>query len=123
MLTGGTVADGALHLGEVSVPLPDAVKAQVSAGQRLILGVRPASAALVSAGRPLPEGIHLRGEVEVVEPDFGRRVQTVYVRTGEFSYAASGPLDISVDIGVEVEVVFPADRLYFFDSESEQRIG
>jgi hypothetical protein len=61
--------------------------------------------------------------VEVIEPDFGRRMQTVYARTGEFSYAASGPLDPSLDIGAEVEIIFPTDRLYFFDGESGQRIG
>jgi len=123
LLTGGTVADGALRLGELVVPLPDAVKVQVSAGQRLTLGVRPESASLISVDQPAPEGICLRGVVEVIEPDFGRRMQTVYVRTGEFSYAASGPLDPALDIGAEVSVVFPTDQLYFFDGESEQRVG
>jgi ABC-type sugar transport system ATPase subunit len=123
LLTGGTVADGALRLGEVAVSLPDAVKTQVSAGQNLTLGVRPESAILASGGQPLPEGIRLRGEVEVIEPDFGRRIQMVYVRTGELAYAASGPLDVSLDTGAEVEVIFPTDQLYFFDGEDEQRIG
>jgi len=123
LLAGGTVADGAFRLGEIMLPLPDAVKAQVSAGQSLILGVRPESAILVPGGQPVPEGIRLRGEVEVVEPDFGRRVQVVYVRSGELSYAANGPLDVPLDIGAQVTVVFPAEQLYFFDGESEQRIG
>ncbi|MBN1810226.1 MAG: ABC transporter ATP-binding protein [Anaerolineae bacterium] len=123
MLTGGTVVDGALRLGEVTVALPDAVKAQVSVGQSLTLGVRPESAILVSGGQSPPEGIHLRGEVEVIEPDFGRRIQMVYVRTGELAYAASGSLDVSLDIGAEVAVVFPTEQLYFFDGENEQRIG
>jgi ABC-type sugar transport system ATPase subunit len=123
LFAGGTVADGALYLEEIAVPLPEAVKAHVGAGQRLILGVRPESAVLVSAGQPVPAGVRWRGVVEVVEPDFGRRTQTAYVRTGDFSYAASGPLDISVDIGAEVEVAFPTDQLYFFDGESERRIG
>jgi hypothetical protein len=50
-------------------------------------------------------------------------MQTVYVRTGEFSYAASGPLDPALDVGAEVSVVFPTGELYFFDGESEQRVG
>jgi multiple sugar transport system ATP-binding protein len=123
MFTGGTVADGALRLGEVTVPLPDAVKAEVSAGQTLTLGVRPESAILVSGGQSPLEGVHLRGEVEIIEPDFGRRMQMVYVRTGELSYAAGGPLDISLDIGAQVKVVFPTERLYFFDAENGRRIG
>jgi hypothetical protein len=89
----------------------------------LILGVRPEAASLVYGDRPVPEGVHLRGEVEIIEPDFGHRLQTVYVRTGVFAYAASGPLDPALDIGAEVSVVFPADRLYFFDGQSERRIG
>jgi hypothetical protein len=47
----------------------------------------------------------------------------VYVRTGGLAYAVSGPLDVSLDIGAEVAVVFPAEQLYFFDGETEQRIG
>jgi ABC-type sugar transport system ATPase subunit len=123
MLTGGMVADGALRLGEFTVPLPDAVKAEVRAGQGLTLGVRPESAIFISGGQPLPEGIHLCGKVEVVEPDFGRRMQIVYVRTGTLSYAASGPLDVPFDIGTEAAVVFPTQQLYFFDGESGRRLG
>jgi ABC-type sugar transport system ATPase subunit len=123
MFTGGTVADGALRFGEVTVPLPDAVKAQVRAGQSLILGVRPESAVLVSDDHSSPEGVHLRGEVEIIEPDFGRRVQIVYVRMGELSYAVSGSLDVPLDIGAEVAVVFPTEQFYFFDGKDEQRIG
>jgi ABC-type sugar transport system ATPase subunit len=123
LLTGGTVVDGALRFGEVTVPLPDTVRDRASAGQSLILGVRPESAALVSGDRPLPEGVQLRGEVEVIEPDFMRRIQMVYVRTGELSYVASGPIDISLDTGTEATVVFPTEQLYFFDGDNERRIG
>jgi ABC-type sugar transport system ATPase subunit len=120
---GGTVADGALHLGEIAVHLPDAIKAQVSAGQNLTLGVRPESTILVSGGQPRPEGIHLRGEVEIAEPDFQHRTQLVHVRSGAFSFVASGPLDPALGIGARVEVVLPTAQLYFFDGESGQRIG
>jgi ABC-type sugar transport system ATPase subunit len=123
MLTGGTVADGALCLGEVAVPLPDAVRAEVDAGQGLTLGVRPESAILASGDRSVPEGIRLRGEVAVVEPDLRRREQIVYVRTGTLSYAASGPLDVPLEIGAEVAVVFPTERLYFFDGKDGRRLG
>jgi ABC-type sugar transport system ATPase subunit len=123
LFAGGTVADGQLRFADMAVPLPEAVSAQVNSGQSLMLGVHPESANVVSADHSLPDGIHLRGVVDVVEPDFGRRVQTVYVRTGESVYAATGPLDLTLGIGAEVDVVFPTDRLYFFDGESELRIG
>jgi multiple sugar transport system ATP-binding protein len=123
LLTGGTVADGMLYLGEIAVPLPDAVKSQVRSGQEVILGVRSEAAYLICGDQPLPDGVRLRGTVEVVEPDFPHRTQLVYVRTGAFSYAATGDLDTSLNVGDEVEVVFSADHLHFFDGESEQRIG
>jgi ABC-type sugar transport system ATPase subunit len=123
LFTGGTVVDGAFRVDEIGVPLPDRVKEQVVAGQNLTLGVRPETAVLVAAGQPGPEGVRLHGVVEMVEPDFGHRIQIVYVRTGELTYAASAPLDVPLDIGVEVEVVFPFGQLYFFDGENERRVG
>jgi hypothetical protein len=87
------------------------------------LGVRPEAACLVPADRPPPGGVRLRGVVEVIEPDFARRTQLVHVRTGSLSYAATGALDMTLNAGDEVAVVFPADQLYFFDGESERRIG
>jgi ABC-type sugar transport system ATPase subunit len=123
LLAGGTVGDGGLRLGEVAVPLPGAVGERVRTGQNLTLGVRPEAAGVVCGDCPLPEGVHLRGVVEVVQPDFAHRTQLVYVRTGALSYAATGPLDTSLNVGDAVEVVFPADRLYFFDGQSGRRIG
>jgi multiple sugar transport system ATP-binding protein len=123
LLTGCVFTDGELRFEDIAVLLPDAVRAQADAGQSIILGIRPESATLVSTDQPLPDGIHLHGVVEVIEPDLGQRVQTVYVRTGESVYAATGPLDPALGIGAEVDVVFPPDQLYFFDGESELRIG
>jgi len=122
LLTGGIVADGILHLGEISVPLPHAVKSKVCAGQELTLGVRPEAALLALGDQSRPDGICLRGTVEVVEPDFAHRTELIYLRTGALSYAVRVALDISLHVGDEVTVVFPADKLYFFDGESERRI-
>jgi len=132
LLAGWTVEGGGLCFGEgespgvftrVVVPLPAAVRERVHAGQGVTLGIRPEVARLVSEGGPTPDGVRLRGVVEVVQPDFAHQTQLVYVRTGELTYAAVGALDVGLNIGGEVEVLFPADQLYFFDGESEQRIG
>jgi len=123
MLRGGVVEGGELHLDGIAIPLPEAVQALVHAGQALTLGVRPEAARVVEGDRPLPEGVHVRGVVEVVEPDFAHRTQLVYARTGPLTYAATGELDPSLNVGDAVEVVFPADQLYFFDGESERRVG
>jgi ABC-type sugar transport system ATPase subunit len=120
---GGTVGDGLMHLGEIKVPLPPPVLAQVHTGQAVTLGVRPEAAWLLSGAQPAPDGIRLRGGVEVVEPDFAHHTQLAHVRSGALRYAAIGPLDPGLATGDEVEVVFRADQLYFFDGESERRLG
>jgi len=122
LLKGGTIADGALNLNEIVIPLPDAVRPHTSAGQEVTLGVRPEATRLVLGDLPLPDGVRLRGVVEVIEPDFAHRIQLVYVRTGAVSYVAIETLDRSLNAGDEVEVIFPTGQLYFFDSKSGQRI-
>jgi ABC-type sugar transport system ATPase subunit len=122
LLAGGTVGEGVLRLAGAAVPLPGAIAGRVRAGQELILGVRPDAAHLVLDDGPHGRGVRLGGTVESVQPDFSRRVQLVYVRTGPHLYAAQGSLESILNVGDEVEVVFPDDKLYFFDAQSEQRI-
>jgi ABC-type sugar transport system ATPase subunit len=126
LLSGGTVADGALHVGEYTFALPNSIKPLVQTGQALTLGIRPEAAQLLSASnsmvtRPAGESVRVHGQVEMVEPDFARQVQTIYVRAGEFSFAVETALDAAI-VGATVEVGFPPDRLYFFDTQSEKRI-
>ena len=123
MFTGGIVVDDTLELAQIHVPLPQAVKNQVRAGQELTLGVRPSAACLILDDRTLPKGTHLSGIVENVEPDYARHTQLAYLRTGSFFYAAQGNLEPILNVGDQVKVLLPADQLYFFDAESEQRIG
>ena len=123
LFTDGVASDGALYLGEMTIPLPEALRALTHSGQRLTFGVRPEAAKLVLGDQSLPEGIRLEGTAETVEPDFSRRTQLAYVRTGDVFYSAMGTMDTLVNVGDNVQVLFPADQLYFFDGESEQRIG
>jgi ABC-type sugar transport system ATPase subunit len=122
LIKGEATAEGTLVLGQVAVPLPATVKAQVVAGQELVLGARPEVSRLVLGDEPVPEGVRLSGTVENVQPDFSRRVQLVFVRTGSYFYAAQGPLEPIVNVGEPMEVVFPTDQLYFFDAASDRRI-
>ncbi len=125
LLSGGTVEGGSLRLAEMAVPLPDTVRSAVHAGQAVTLGVRPEAVHLASDEGRDPEGIFLRGHVEVVEPDYATRTQIVYARTGSLTYAARAPLEWSsvLNVGDTVSVEFQRDQLRFFDTESEQRIG
>ena len=124
LVSDGTVAEGALRWDQLSIPLPPHVREGVSAGQALILGIRPEAVQVVTpdGDPPPPDGIRLQGIVDVIEPDFARRRQVIYARTGEVSYAAVGPLDVSLNVGDKVVVVFPSDRLFFFDGTSERRL-
>mgnify|MGYP006944211894 CR=1 FL=1 len=64
--------------------LPNAIVPHVTDGQTVTLGVRPQTARLVLGNEPLPAGPRLRGTVETVEPDFSRRTQMAYLRSGAF---------------------------------------
>jgi hypothetical protein len=78
---------------------------------------------LILDDRTLPQGTRLSGTVESVEPDYARHTQLAYLRTGSFFYAAQGDLEPALNVGDQIQVLLPADQLYFFDAESEQRIG
>jgi multiple sugar transport system ATP-binding protein len=123
LFTGGKVVDGALQFDEMTAPLPAHVRALVYANQAITLGVRPEATQLLSDDQPQQDGMRLRGVVEVIEPDMGRRLQWVHLRTGTLTYTAVAPLNTPLYIGHEVAVKVPADQLYFFDGVSEQRIG
>jgi ABC-type sugar transport system ATPase subunit len=123
LFAGGVVRDGALYWDETSVVLPEGILSQVETGQVLTLGVRPEEALMGKDDLSDSGHLHLRGTVETVEPDFGRDMQMAYVRTGPFFYAARGPLDMSLQVGDEIEVAFPGNRLYFFDGQDERRVA
>jgi ABC-type sugar transport system ATPase subunit len=125
LLKGGEVADNALAFEELRVPLPASIRDQVGAGQALTLGVRPERTPVVLDGTPVADGVHIHGTVEIVEPNFGRQIQLIYVRVGSLTLAATGPIegpDALLNTGDLVEVILPTEHLYFFDEESEVRI-
>jgi ABC-type sugar transport system ATPase subunit len=125
LLRGGGVADGELVFEEFRVALPPSIRDQVRAGQVLTLGARPERTPVVLDDVPIGDGVHIHGTVEIVEPNFGRQIQLVYVRVGSHTLVATGPIegpDALLNTGDPVEVVLPAEHLYFFDEESEVRI-
>jgi len=125
LLTGGIAQDGELVLDEAAFPLPAAIKAQVHSGQAVTMGVRPEEVRLVLGNHPTPDGVRLKGTVEVVEPDFAHQTQLAYVRIGSQICTASGILDATtmINVGDAVEVIIPIDRNYFFDAETGLRIS
>jgi len=126
LLAGGTVTDGALQLGERRFELPDGIRSQLQTGQPVTLGIRPEAIRLVWASnttgsRPVGEGVRLRGVVHMIEPDFAHQTQTVYIHAGALEFSVITDLDAAI-VGATVEVSFPRDQLYFFDTVTERRI-
>jgi ABC-type sugar transport system ATPase subunit len=121
-LFSGAVADGRLFLGQIAAPLPDRIRAHVRSGRKITLGVRPEEAQLVTEGQPLPEGLQWRGTVEAIEPDFAHNNQLLHLRSGNYSFGAIVTMDVPLRIGDAAEVIFPMDKIYFFDGDTEERI-
>jgi ABC-type sugar transport system ATPase subunit len=122
LFAGGTVRQGQLCWDGMQVALPSGIRSQVDQGDRLVLGARPASARIVHDVPSVDAGLSLGGQVEAIEPDYGRETQLVYARTGPFFFAAQGTLDPSLNVGDEVRVTFPQEALYFFGGQGERRI-
>ena len=117
LLQSVTISNGSLRLGEDSVPLPKALRSQGLRGEDLIVGVRPEVAGIRPPGEERSGSAHIRGAVEVVEPDFGERRKVVYVQTVHGLCAVAAGLEEKAGVGDEVEVDVPIDQLYFFHGE------
>jgi len=121
-LIPGTIAAGALELSGARIPLPAGMKVSVAEGDHVTLGIRPEAIVLAGARSAGRSGTQLTGVAEFIEPDYAKSQQTVLLRTGSFSYRAVLPIDVQLATGYEIEVILPADQLYFFATESEARI-
>jgi ABC-type sugar transport system ATPase subunit len=122
LLPAAQVSEGQLYWDEVRLLLPAPILQQARAEQRITVGIRPEVTQVLSADQPARDGLRLSGEAEVVEPDFGRRLQWVHVRRGAIRCVAVGSLDQPIYPGHPVEILLPAEHLYFFDSTTEQRL-
>jgi ABC-type sugar transport system ATPase subunit len=119
----GCVEEGQLRLDALTMPLPDSIEQRVHHGQRIIVGVRPESGQLIIDDSAPANGLRLRGEVEVVEPDLARQTQLVYLRSGPHAYAVAIHLVKEIAPRDQLDVFFPHSDLYFFDGVSERRLS
>lgn len=118
---GGFISGNKLVLDDDLIPLPSRVFPLVQNDQRVTLGMR-SEAVNVSAATLSTNEIQLAAEVEAFESDFVHRLQTVYLRTGRWTYSGKCPIDIKLKIGQRVQVSIDRERLYFFDANSGLRI-
>ncbi len=120
---GTVAADAALALDGPAPILPPRARARCQPGQRITVGGRPEVAVIAGPGRPAPAGLRVTGEVEMIEPDFMRRTQTVFLKTASQPVRVIAPLEDGwYRPGDRVEVLFPEEQLYFFDGKSGARI-
>jgi ABC-type sugar transport system ATPase subunit len=123
LLIGTVGAGGQFDLAGLALSLPPGVGARFRPGQGLVVGSRPEAACVLGPGRPAPAGLRLTGEVEMVEPDFVRRSQMVFFKVAGQSVRFVAFLEEGwFKPGEQVEVAFPEERLYFFDTVSGARL-
>ncbi|HLO33230.1 MAG TPA: ABC transporter ATP-binding protein [Anaerolineales bacterium] len=121
LLSGGFISGSKLVLDDYLIPLPKLVFSLVENGQPVTLGMRR-EAINVSTESTSTQGIQMRGEVQAFESDYVHRTQTVYIRTGRWRYAGLCPLELNLRIGQLVQAQVNPEQLYFFDTNSGQRL-
>ncbi len=122
LLAGGIVRERALELDGATLPLPADIAAQVTPGQSLTVGIHAEEVLVPSAGKHHARDISLTTTIEIIEPDFSRDRQILYLRVGRNTLSAITDARHPASIGDTLEIVAPPTALYFFDGETEKRI-
>jgi hypothetical protein len=122
LLPGTIGSDGALHAEQLAIPLPSHLRSRLSAGSGVTLGVHAEDAVVYDPAKPASDGVRIKGTVEMVEPDFGRRQALVFMTAGESRFTLVCPIDAGWRAGEEIEAILPEERLYFFDSDTGARL-
>lgn len=127
------VREGGLHAGQgLEVTPPAAQLAALSRGDALTVGIRPESVQVTVAdgedapGAGRPGAAHTsvwHGEVETVEPDYGRQVQLIHFRSGAHLLAGQADVRARIAQGERIRADLDATELHFFEGESGERIN
>ena len=121
-LLPGTVQGGQLHLSGFSIPLPHNIAQQTRKAQAVTLGFHSDAALVNLEDNQTQPSPHFRARVTMIEPDFGRRRQIIFVRYNDGPFRVTAPSDISITPGQEIGLTLPPNTLYFFDTNNETRI-
>ncbi|HRW11395.1 MAG TPA: ABC transporter ATP-binding protein [Caldilineaceae bacterium] len=123
LFDGVLLQDGQLTFGMVPVPLPSIYHAAAVAGQDVTVGIRPEAVRVVADGAPAADTLYLQGTADVVEPDFGRQIQWVHIRSEVGDFVATAPVDEPIFAGHLVKAALDLHQLHLFDSQSGDRLG
>ncbi|MBV7333892.1 ATP-binding cassette domain-containing protein [Chloroflexi bacterium TSY] len=141
LFRNATIEQNQLCFDSFCVSLPSSVLEQLSNahiryGTNITMGVRPEAAIQIEKAERGAEPklidpeiddassgpfIHIDGIVDVVEPDFARKTQLVYLSAGRYPFAAQCSIEQNLYSGNRMTAVFPADALYFFDGETGRK--
>jgi ABC-type sugar transport system ATPase subunit len=119
LFPGGSISGNKLVFDDYLIPIPRHIFSLVENGQRVTFGMRREA---VSIAANSTNGIQLRGEIETLEPDYPHHNQTVYLRTGQWTYSSLCSVDVKLHVGQLVNVEIDPEQLYFFDTNSGLRI-
>ncbi len=112
------VAPYALDAGEFKYSVPDYLLEKAKEWpSSVVLGVRPQDVRVYKKGRG--EGL-IKAQLEIDEP-LGDR-QVFDLKVGDYLVKALVSPDLKADIGDELWIEFPADKIYVFDKETGQAL-
>jgi sn-glycerol 3-phosphate transport system ATP-binding protein len=119
-LIDAIVADGAVKLDGLSIPVPQ----RAAADTRVVIGVRPESWDVVSGGSPGSLTVHV-----VLEEELGFESFVYATPVKQDGWSLRGPRIVFrterhtvVTVGESLSIVPHAHEVYFFDSDNETRI-
>ena len=133
LLPDAVVDQGGIDAGRGLRIVPQASQLQaLRSGQRVTVGI-PAESAKVSVdedgprseakGRPQAPANSWQGTVESVEPDYGRQVQFIGVRSGENLFLGQADVRERIALRERIVVQFDDTGLHFFDDENGDRLA
>ncbi|MEZ4675474.1 MAG: ABC transporter ATP-binding protein [Caldilineaceae bacterium] len=123
LFTGGTVRDGQVQIGTVIIPLPAALAAVARTTQAVTVGFRPEALRVLADMHPATGTPIFQGEVEVVEPDFGRQTQWVHIVGDAGRFVAAADINQPLFAGHPVMVACDPTQIHLFDAATERRLA
>ena len=115
----GSGADARIKGGAFDAPIPERLRTSIgeSTGRQLILGIRPEH---LDVGEARDGMGTVRANVDVVE--YLGNEELLHIRADEQYLVAVVDADLRVHTGDVLDLVFSADRMYLFDSESGETL-
>lgn len=89
-----------------------------ASGRPVILGIRPEALRVEHQENPASDSLTIRGEVTVVEPDFGGQRQFVHVLCHGKTVVAITDLKHQVRLGETISLILPIADIHFFDEQA-----